>query len=346
MPNLFRHRHFAGSILLALLPLAATAQIDTRAATVTAAEVPAAAYGTPVDYNIGYLVGEVKPGTGVWWVTEGSHQAMFVTTGEGVVVVDAPPIFGDKIAKAIASVTDEPVTHLIYSHPHADHIAGAWQFPEGIEIVATSESAEHITELQSGERFGPFGTFVGGKPVPAVTRTIADGESLTIGSQTFSFHELGKAHSHSDLAVLLPDHRIAMAVDIVWAGWIPFERLGHAEDISSYLAAHDALLALDWDVMVGGHVGRLATRDDVATNKEYVTDLITATMAALQSVSYQSAAERAGYANPFLTTETYFDDVARTASAEVEAKWVTRLGGADVWTYSNVRAVMMWLRLN
>lgn len=326
-------------------PATAWAQVDTRADRVTAADVPAAAYGPPVDYAVGYLVEEIKEDSGAYWVTEGSHQAMFLTTGEGVVVVDAPPIFGTNLAKAIAEVTDEPVTHLVYSHPHADHIAGAYQFPEGIEVISTAGVAEALAAAQGGERAVPFGAFVGGQPVPPVTRTVAGGDTLTLGGQTLSFVELPRSHSHSDLAVLLPDHGIVMAVDLVWAGWIPFQRLGEADDVGGYLAAQRALLDLNWDVLVGGHVGRLGTRADVETNLAYLADLQAAVVAALQSVPYAAAAERAGWSNPYLTVETYFDMVAQAAAAEVEAKWVGRLGGADVWTYSNARTMMMWLRL-
>ena len=48
---------------------------------------------------------------------------------EGVIVVDAPPSIGENILAAIAEVTDEPITHVIYSHSHADHIGAAGIYP-------------------------------------------------------------------------------------------------------------------------------------------------------------------------------------------------------------------------
>ncbi len=41
------------SLVALLLPVTALAQVDTRDDTVTAAEVPSAAYGPKVDYAIG-----------------------------------------------------------------------------------------------------------------------------------------------------------------------------------------------------------------------------------------------------------------------------------------------------
>ena len=38
---------------------------------------------------------------GLYWVTDGTYQVMFLTTGKGVIAVDAPPNLGPKYLKAI-----------------------------------------------------------------------------------------------------------------------------------------------------------------------------------------------------------------------------------------------------
>jgi hypothetical protein len=52
------------------------------------APVPAGAFGPAVN-QAGYFVGHI--GGNLYWVTDGFYQAMFLTTTEGVVMVDAPP---------------------------------------------------------------------------------------------------------------------------------------------------------------------------------------------------------------------------------------------------------------
>lgn len=335
--------------LLCALPLCATftkAQVNTRADTVIASNIPFTAYGPAVDWNKGYVVQEVRKGTGVYWITEGSHQVMFITTGKGVIVVDAPPIFGDKISKAIAEVTKEPVTHLIYTHYHADHISGAYQFPKGIQVIASQGIKSKLAELQSQKRDVPFGTFVGGKPVALPNKTFKDSLLLVAGNKSLKLYTLKAAHTGSDVIVYLPKEKILNAVDFVWAGWIPFDGLGEAENVHGYMDAQNQLLKYDWEVMVSGHVGRLATKKDVETNIAYVTDVKNAVLKALQQTNYMDAAKKAGFSNAFLTVETYFDMIAHAASREVEQKWLGKLGGVDVWTYSNCRKMMFWLRLN
>ena len=46
---------------------------------------------------------------GVYWLTDGHYQMMFVLTGDGVIAVDAPPSLGENILAAIAEVTELPV---------------------------------------------------------------------------------------------------------------------------------------------------------------------------------------------------------------------------------------------
>src|ERR1700712_1839218 len=55
----------------------------------------------------GYHVEEIKDG--VYWVTSGWYDCMFIRTGSGVIVMDAPPALGENLLSAIEETTDEPV---------------------------------------------------------------------------------------------------------------------------------------------------------------------------------------------------------------------------------------------
>ena len=55
---------------------------------------------------------------------------MFMVTDKGVVAIDAPPTTGNNYLKAIAEVTTKPVTYVVYSHAHIDHIGADGDIPE------------------------------------------------------------------------------------------------------------------------------------------------------------------------------------------------------------------------
>jgi glyoxylase-like metal-dependent hydrolase (beta-lactamase superfamily II) len=106
-----------------------------------------------VEPQKGYLVREVKPN--VFLITDGGYQALFATTGEGVVLIDAPASFARHIVQAVTDVTKEPIAKLVYSHNHVDHIAGAGlirQQNPAMEIVAEEGVARFLGEQKDPNR--------------------------------------------------------------------------------------------------------------------------------------------------------------------------------------------------
>src|SRR5260370_40423946 len=98
------------------------------------APVPPSALGPALNAD-GYFAGPIT-GT-LHWVTDSAYQAMFLTTRDGVVLVDAPPTIGHNLLRAIEAVTSAhgmpaTVTPLAYSHSHADHIATSSLLVTGI----------------------------------------------------------------------------------------------------------------------------------------------------------------------------------------------------------------------
>src|SRR5437667_157091 len=78
---------------------------------------------------------------------------------DGAVAVDAPPTIGANLTKAIAEVTSLPVTHLIYTHAHTDHIGASTVFPNGIPIIAHEETKRLLTRSADPNRRIPTVTF-------------------------------------------------------------------------------------------------------------------------------------------------------------------------------------------
>jgi glyoxylase-like metal-dependent hydrolase (beta-lactamase superfamily II) len=322
--------------------------VQAQTTQVTADPIPAIGRGPAIDPKLGYHVGLIRDG--VYFVTEGSHQIMFATTGKGVVVVDAPPVFGNKLPEAIRSVTSEPITHLIYSHAHPDHIGAAASLPKEIVVVASEGTAKSIAESKSRPRVAPFGVFVGAQTeIPAPTSIFKGQRNLTVGNKTFELRELAQeSHSAGDTLVYLQKQRVLMAVDFVWSGWVPFEGLGigDARNITGYRQTLSMIQRYDYDTLISGHVGRPGTRQDVQLTIDYVDALERNVVKALQTVQYGDALNRTGYDNPFLTVDVYFRDIVQQCAQLTLQQWRGRLAGVDVWVNSHCQRMAYWLRLN
>src|SRR5262249_36816052 len=316
--------------------------LGPTAASLAAAPLPDAAKGVPIPPDKGYYVKEISDG--LYWVTEGVYNTMFLTTGKGVIIVDAPPSFGDKLLKAVAEVTKEPIAYVIYSHSHADHMGGAGRYPASATYIAHEATKARLQRTTDPDRPAPYGVFVGGASVPLPTVTFSDKYTLTVGNQTLELSYRGDDHEPGNIYIYAPRQKALMKSDIVFPGWTPFIALAVAEDAIGYLKAHDAILSYDFDWLVSGHFGRLATRKDVEVQKAYMQDIVANGQAALKSVDFMGIAKQTGFENLSLLFDTYLKAVSLKCADLTVPKWVDRLGGVDVWTESHCFKVIEALR--
>jgi glyoxylase-like metal-dependent hydrolase (beta-lactamase superfamily II) len=221
----------------------------------------------------GYFVTEIRDG--LYWLTDGAYGTIFLVYAEGVIAIDPLPTLGQRYLKAISEVTDKPVTHVIYSHEHSDHIGAADLFPRNAIFIAHRETGAILARRKDPRR-----------PVPTVT--FDKSYSLRAGEQTLVLRYTGINHELGNIFIYAPRQKVLMLVDVVYPGFMPYKNLGIAEDVQGYIRAHTDALAYDFDVFVGGHVNRLGTRKDVETAKQFVNELSSAAASVLSALDFPS----------------------------------------------------------
>jgi glyoxylase-like metal-dependent hydrolase (beta-lactamase superfamily II) len=288
--------------------------------TETKNQIPEAAKG-PAIPSKGYLVEEIRDG--LFWVTDGAYNTMFLVTDEGVIAVDAPPTIGKNYLKAISEVTDKPITHVIYSHAHIDHIGAAGMFPENAVIIAQQETAE---ELQRAKTLATNASMV--PPIP--TETFSNNYTLHIGNQTLQLDYYGNNHDSGNIFIYAPKQKVLMLVDVIFPGWVPFPYLAVSKDISGYIKAHDIVLNnYDFDTFVGGHLTRLGNTNDVIVQKDFISNLENAAGMANNEILFsETAKEVGGFNNPWLIFSKYIDAVNQKCVQSMLPIWENKLGGA------------------
>lgn len=290
------------------------------------------AAGPPLNAD-GYFVANIAGR--LHWVTDSVYQCMFLTTKSGVVLVDAPPSIGHHIYRAIADATaisgsPSKVTHLVYSHSHADHIGAASIFGADVERLGHTETERLLSRDGDPNR-----------PPPTVTFT--DECTLTVGGERLELWFGGPNHSADNIFIFAPDYATLMLVDVIYPGWIPFRSLGLAQDIPGWFHAHDQALEYPFSTLVGGHLGRLGTRDDVTIQKSYLADLSDSTRAAVAAIGPAALDDQFG-PNVWARCERYTDLVCARAAEPVIAKYARHLAGADVYTALHAAAMLDTLR--
>ena len=203
-------------------------------------------------------------------------NAAFVITPAGVVVIDAlgSPALATRLLAEIRKLTQQPVTHVIVTHYHADHIYGLQTFRAmGAKIIAhqaarvylNSEAARLRLEA-SRQELAPW---IDAKTeLIEADQWIAGDTSLVLGGVQFHIKPVGPSHTPEDLAVYLPSEKVLFAGDLVFRSRIPY--VGQA-DSRHWIAALDTLLGFETSVIVPGH-GALSTetRKDMQMTRDYL----------------------------------------------------------------------------
>jgi glyoxylase-like metal-dependent hydrolase (beta-lactamase superfamily II) len=309
----------AGIILLTFIFLITLGNLNNSLATTAADEK---------DYDLK----EVKDN--VYVVSANGYNVMFLVTGEGVVVIDAPPGIGDKILKAVAEVTNETIGHLIYSHAHKDHIGAAhiiFQQQPKIEIVAQQETADILKMRNDSER-----------PIP--TTTFVDNTTLTVGNKTLQLIYPGPYHQRGNIFIYVPEQKVLMAVDQLAPGEVPWKHLAATPEVPALMRSYNQVLAYDFDVYVPGH-GETGTKEDINIHKEYVNDLKNNSQFALANVNFTDATKNIDKQNNAAVTEAYFNALTNVCVDKTEEKWKGKLQGVGVWTDEHCEKMIQSLRV-
>src|SRR5690349_5856148 len=74
----------------------------------------------------------------------GGNTSVFITAN-GVVVVDSKnPGWGQPILDKIKTLTDKPVTTLINTHTHGDHVSGNVEFPATVDVIVQENTKANM----------------------------------------------------------------------------------------------------------------------------------------------------------------------------------------------------------
>lgn len=291
------------------------------------APVPEFARGPDIPES-GYRVTEL--GGGAFGITSGLVNTMFLVTKRGVVVVDAPQDLGGKLLMGIEEVTPKPVTHLIYSHAHADHIGSAHLLArDGLKVFAHELTARFIREARDDNRIAPNETFSG-------TRS-----ELSIDGQRLILDYTGDWHQAGNLFIHLPEQKVLTAIDSFTVKNAPFFRLLFSARVPAYFDAMDQMLEYDFETVVSGHMALFGKPEDVQTNREYIRDLRASAAEALRTVDLREAAVAARVSddNRQARLKVWMDAVVARATELMPASWDKRLGGTDIFLTDNLSTV-------
>ncbi|MCY4752922.1 MBL fold metallo-hydrolase [Pelomonas aquatica] len=270
-------------------------------------------------------------GGGAWWVCDGAYNTLFVVSETGVIAVDPLPTLGANYLKAIAEVTPLPVTHVIYSHAHLDHIGAAGLlFPREARVIAQQQVGEALDRAADPRR-------------PPPTQRFERHLSLDVGGQRVELDDRGLNHAAGNLFIHLPRQRVLMLVDVVYPGYAPYPELGIAADVQGYLNAHDQALAYDFDTLVAGHVDRLGTREDVLASQRFTRELLATARRGAAAQPFPAFLKAHAPGSTWLLHDDYEAAQVQACVDALLPRWRERLVGLERSIASHCRTAVVAL---
>jgi len=217
----------------------------------------------------------------------------YVTTADGVVVIDTPQLPTRAVAMRDEASAHGPIRYVVNTEHHVDHIFGNYYFKGSGRVVQHQGVFDNFMVV--GPILDPFAYAAEAIPTddpegaqifperdvyeadPNKGQLVFTGDlTLRVGEHTFHLlHTPG--HTPGQLAVHVPEERVVFTGDTVFSEvqtWLM------TSDIDGWLVALDRIAALDVDHVIPGH-GPITTTGYLATQKAVLLEWRSAVAAAV-----------------------------------------------------------------
>ncbi len=197
----------------------------------------------------------------------GGNTAVFVMAN-GVAVVDAKnPGWGRPILDKIKELTPKPVTLLINTHTHGDHVSGNVEFPASVDVVVQENTKINMEKMPIFKEHNNAGM---------AKRTFKDRMTIGKGPDQIDLYYFGPGHTNGDAWVVFPSLRIVHSGDIFAGKSVPLidtANGGSMRQISDTLTkAYDGIKGVD--TIINGHTPAQTSWADLKEYAEFNRDLV------------------------------------------------------------------------
>ncbi len=231
-------------------------------------------------------------------------NAGIINLGEKTLIFDPfiTPEAALDLRTAAETLFDNPITYVVNSHFHNDHIRGSQVFVPGASIISTTTTQEYIVKhepeaIADEKEYAPkrlaqlkaelqaekdsvkrieLVMWVGYFEALATSNselktaipdiTFEDKLILYGKERRVELIEFQKGHTESDLILFLPKEKIVFMGDLLFINNHPWMADGYPENLITTL---NNIQQMDADTFIPGH-GKVGSKDDIVTMIDYI----------------------------------------------------------------------------
>jgi len=218
------------------------------------------------------------------YVLRGGGNTARFKIAKGLKLVDTKlPGWGRPILEKLKEITDKPVTTIINTHTHFDHVSGNIEFPATVDVVTHENTAKLMREMRP---------LTGGPEQPNVfkeknglglpKRTFKDRMTLGSGDERIELYYFGRAHTGGDAWVVFPALRVLHTGDVFAGKAVPLidaNNDGSGVEYPQTIAKAVAALK-NIDTVITGHSQTTMTMADLKTYGDFTREFVQTAQAA------------------------------------------------------------------
>ena len=257
----------------------------------------------------------------LWVIRGGGGNTAVFATASGVTLVDTKnPGWGQPLLDKIKTVSDKPVTRVINTHTHFDHVSGNVAMPASVEIVVHENTAKMLPNTTSVTGIGEVENVFKANPGKGlVKRTFKDKLTIGSGADQVNLYYFGPAHTSGDAFVEFPALRVMHVGDTFPNKGLPIMDKSNGGSGVEYAAtirkAVDGVKNVEW--IINGHAPAQTTPADMRQFADFVGDFVAHVQAAKKAgktaadavKDWTNPAKYTGYAAPNPTRATAYAQV-------------------------------------
>jgi cyclase len=247
----------------------------------------AAVKAQPPAANAPKVVEVEKVKDNLWVLRGGGGNTAVFATANGVTVVDAKnPGWGQPILDKVKELTPKPITTLINTHTHGDHVSGNVEFPATVDVVTQENTKANMEKMDIFKQNNNRGM---------AKRTFKDKMTIGNGADQIDLYYFGPGHTNGDAWVVFPAHRIVHSGDIFAGKGVPLVDGNNGGSVLHYsetlMKAYNGIKNVD--TIINGHTPANTTWADLKEFADFNKDFLTWAQAELKSgkTPEQAAAE-------------------------------------------------------
>ena len=250
------------------------------ALTITVAAQQPAPAPTPSVDNL--TVEKVKDN--LWVIRGGGGNTAGFATAKGLTLVDTKqPGWGQPLLDKIKTVSDKPITTIINTHTHYDHVSGNVLVPASVEIIAQENTAKRMPVFSTVTGRGETENVFKANPGKGLAkRTFKDKLTIGSGADQINLYYFGPAHTGGDAFVEFAALRVMHTGDAFARKGVPLIDADNGGSGVQFASTIRKVVdgVKNVDTIINGHTPAQTTPADMREFADFVSDFVAHVQAA------------------------------------------------------------------